>query len=181
MPALRAAGSELTGRGPKILSPNPIVRELDDADCQHHCQLVAAQIPIDRLSLQAGGVLDTGEETITRSRQLSELGVRFSVSDFGRCWSSRSRLTRLPLHERKMHRTLVLDIDQPATDATLVSAIITLGRSLGLTTVAEGVETEVQRCILAEQGCDTLQGFLFSHPLPLDGFERLLRRGVPNG
>ena len=58
--------------------------------------------------------------------------------------------------------------------------IITLARGLGLTTVAEGVETEAQRCFLAEQGCDSFQGFLFSHPLPLEGFERFLRRGTPD-
>ena len=71
--------------------------------------------------------------------------------------------------------------DQPSTDAILVSAFITLAKSLGLATVAEGVETEAQRCILAEKGCDTFRGFLFSHPLPLDGFERFLRHAMPNG
>ncbi|MCA1790627.1 MAG: EAL domain-containing protein, partial [Thioalkalivibrio sp.] len=126
------------------------------------------------LELTEGAVLDTGAETMTRFRQLSELGVRLSVNDFGTSWSSLSRLTRLPLHELKIDRSLVLGIDQPGTDAILVSAIITLARSLGLATVAGGVETEAQRCILAEQGCDTFQGFLFSHPLPLEGFERLV-------
>lgn len=133
------------------------------------------------LELTEGAVLDTGAETMTRFRQLSELGVRFSVNDFGTSWSSLSRLTRLPLHELKIDRSLVLGIDQPGTDAILVSAIITLARSLGLATVAEGVETEAQRRLLAEQGCDAFQGFLFSHPLPLEGFERFLRRAIPNG
>ena len=132
------------------------------------------------LELTEGAVLDTGAETMTRLRQLSELGVRLSVNDFGRGWSSLSRLTRLPLQELKIDRSLLEGIDQPGTDATLVAAIITLARTLGLTTVAEGVETEAQRCFLAEQGCHTFQGFLFSHPLPLEGFERFLRRGMPN-
>lgn len=132
------------------------------------------------LELAEGAVLDTGAETMTRLRQLSELGVRFSVNGFGMGWSSLSRLTQLPLQELKIDRSLVLGIDQPETDATLVSAIITLARSLGLTTIAEGVETEGQRCFLAEQGCDTFQGFLFSRPLPLDEFEGFLRRGTPS-
>ena len=132
------------------------------------------------LELTEGAGLDTGAETKSRLRQLSELGVRFSVNDFGRGWSSLSHLTRLPLQELKIDRALVLGIDKPGTGATLVSAIITLARSLGLTTVAEGVETEAQRCFLAEQGCDSFQGFLFSHPLPLEGFERFLRRGTPD-
>ncbi|HSM27931.1 MAG TPA: EAL domain-containing protein [Thioalkalivibrio sp.] len=130
------------------------------------------------LELSEDVLLDTGAETITRLQQISELGVRFSVDDFGRGWSALSSLIRLQLQEVKIDQSLVLDIDQPGTAATLVSAIITLARSLGLTTVAEGVETEAQRCVLADQRCDIFQGFLFSQPLPLQDFERFLRRDL---
>jgi diguanylate cyclase (GGDEF)-like protein/PAS domain S-box-containing protein len=127
------------------------------------------------LELTEGAVLDTGEEAVTCLRQLSEIGVRFSVDDFGKGWSPLSRLTRLPLKEIKIDRSLVPNVDRSGSDATLVSAIITLARSLGLTAVAEGVETEAQHRVLASHGCDTFQGFLFSPPLPPEDFLHFLR------
>jgi EAL domain-containing protein (putative c-di-GMP-specific phosphodiesterase class I) len=135
------------------------------------------------LELTEGAVLDSGEEAVTRLQQLSDIGVRFSVDDFGKGWSPLSRLTRLPLQEIKIDRSLVPGIDRPGSaDANLVSAIITLAGSLGLTTVAEGVETEAQRRVLAGHGCDTFQGLLFSPPLPPEDFHHFLRSsrgGVP--
>ncbi|WP_026289323.1 GGDEF and EAL domain-containing protein [Thioalkalivibrio sp. ALMg11] len=131
------------------------------------------------LELTEGATLDSSEETMCRARQLRELGVRLSVDDFGTGWSSLSRLTRLQLQEIKIDRSLVFNMGQAGTDTTLVSAIIALAKSLGLATVAEGVETEAQRHFLAAEGCDTFQGFLFSAPLPLEGFQRLLRHAKP--
>nr|WP_231363371.1 EAL domain-containing protein [Thioalkalivibrio sp. ALM2T] len=131
------------------------------------------------LELTEGATLDSSEATMARSRQLRELGVRLSVDDFGRGWSSLSRLTRLRLQEIKIDPSLVATMGQPGADTTLVTAILVLAKSLGLATVAEGVETEAQRRLLADQDCDTFQGFLFSAPLPLDDFQRLLRKAGP--
>nr|WP_018938490.1 MULTISPECIES: EAL domain-containing protein [unclassified Thioalkalivibrio] len=131
------------------------------------------------LELTEGATLDSSEATMARSRQLREIGVRLSVDDFGRGWSSLSRLTRLRLQEIKIDPSLVASMGQPGADTTLVTAILALAKSLGLATVAEGVETEAQRRLLADQDCDTFQGFLFSAPLPLDDFQRLLRKAGP--
>ncbi len=130
------------------------------------------------LELTEGAHLDGSEETMARARELRELGVRLAVDDFGTRWSSLSRLVRLQPQEIKIDQSLVPKSDQPGTDTTLASAITTLARGLGLTTVAQRVETEAQRCFFADQGCDTFQGFLFCPPLSLEDFERCLRRGM---
>ncbi len=131
------------------------------------------------LELTEGATLDCNEETLSRAQELQDLGVRLSVDDFGRGWSSLSRLTRLRLQEIKIDQSLVAKIGQPETDAILVSAIIALAGSLGLTIVAEGVETEAQRRFLASQNCDTFQGFLFGAPLSPADFQRFLRDARP--
>ncbi len=132
------------------------------------------------LELTEGASLDSSDETLARSQELRALGVRLSVDDFGKGWSSLSGLTRLRPQEIKIDRSLALNLGQPGADTTLVSAITTLARSLGLKTVAQGVETEAQQRFFADQGCDAFQGFLFSKPLPPEGFTRFLRPGRLN-
>jgi EAL domain-containing protein (putative c-di-GMP-specific phosphodiesterase class I) len=97
-----------------------------------------------------------------------------SLDDFGTGYSSLAYLKRLPLDQLKIDRTFVRDILADATSGAIAQTIISLSRAMGLSVIAEGVESEEQRRFLAHLGCHAFQGFLFSRPLPLLDFERLL-------
>lgn len=103
-------------------------------------------------------------------QQLSDMGVRISIDDFGRGYSSLLYLKRLPASELKIDRGFVHDLTQDSEDAAIVSAIIALGQTLNLKIVAEGVETVAQQEFLTHLGCNSLQGFLLGRPMPADQF-----------
>jgi EAL domain-containing protein (putative c-di-GMP-specific phosphodiesterase class I) len=98
-------------------------------------------------------------------RQLGELGVRMSVDDFGTGWSSLSKLKELPVQELKIDRSFIFALAEDATDHSIVRSVLDLSRSLGLTVVAEGVETDAVRRLLRDLGCPLAQGYLFSRPI----------------
>ncbi|GHE21345.1 putative bifunctional diguanylate cyclase/phosphodiesterase [Halomonas urumqiensis] len=105
------------------------------------------------------------------SRQLATLrraGLSIAVDDFGTGYSSLAQLKRLPVQELKIDKSFILKLDESADDEIIVRSTIELGHNLGLAVVAEGVETESSRALLAGLGCDILQGYLFSRPLPAD-------------
>ena len=110
-------------------------------------------------------MLDDTSRPREQLQQLHEMGVGVSVDDFGTGYSSLSYLKRLPVTELKLDKSFVRDLEQDADDRALSSAVIGIGRSLGLTVVAEGVETEGQRDILVAMGCDGAQGWLFGRPM----------------
>lgn len=114
--------------------------------------------------------------------QLRGLGVRLALDDFGTGYSSLSRLDALPIDEIKLDRSFVSRLGAPEHDSTtVVSAAIAMGRGLGLTVVAEGVETSEQARILTDLGCDLLQGYLLGRPGPPEGLTALLgRRLLPD-
>jgi EAL domain-containing protein (putative c-di-GMP-specific phosphodiesterase class I) len=101
----------------------------------------------------------------TTLAQLKQLGIRVSVDDFGTGYTSLGHLKELPIDRMKIDRSFVHDLPQRRDSAAIASAIIQMARSLGITVIAEGVETEVQRRFLTEQGCDELQGWAISAPL----------------
>jgi diguanylate cyclase (GGDEF)-like protein/PAS domain S-box-containing protein len=104
-------------------------------------------------------------------------GFRFSIDDFGTGYSSLAYLKRLPVHELKIDRSFVRDLEDDADDAALVQAILSIARRFGIRTVAEGVETQAQARFLHSSGCDLLQGYLFDRPRPVDSFMQALVRG----
>jgi EAL domain-containing protein (putative c-di-GMP-specific phosphodiesterase class I) len=97
---------------------------------------------------------------------LREAGVRVSIDDFGTGYSSLAWLKRLPVHEIKIDRSFVIDLVDDPSDAAIVHSTVRLGQTLGLTVVAEGVETEAALQRLREYGCDVAQGYFISRPLP---------------
>jgi diguanylate cyclase (GGDEF)-like protein/PAS domain S-box-containing protein len=133
-----------------------------------------------KLELTESLLLDNAEDTVAKMAALKEMGVGFALDDFGTGFSSLSYLKRLPLEKLKIDRSFVRDVLTDSNDAAIAKTIVALAQSLGLATIAEGVETDAQRAFLADAGCRSYQGFLFSRPLPLDAFESFLaRRGGP--
>jgi len=129
-----------------------------------------------KLELTESLVLDNVDDAIVKMNALVEIGVRFSMDDFGTGNSSLSYLTRLPLHQLKIDQSFVRNIGVKPTDTIVVQTIIGMAHNLGLEVIAEGVETEEQRAFLEQHGCAACQGYLFSEPVPIEEFEELVRR-----
>ena len=134
-------------------------------------------ISAHRLKLElTESLLATGMEvTIAKMSLLKQLGVTLSIDDFGMGYSALSYLKYLPLDQLKIDRTFVKDILTDPNDAAIARTIIGLAQSLGLGVMAEGVETEAQRELLARFGCDCYQGYLFCRALPIDELETFMQ------
>ena len=127
-----------------------------------------------KLELTESMLVENVEETIVRMKVLKAHGVKFSVDDFGTGYSSLAYLRRLPLDQLKIDRAFVRDMMVDIQCEVIAQTIISLGHALGLSVIAEGVETEPQRDHLEELGCHSFQGYLFSPPLSLNEFELFL-------
>lgn len=156
------------------LHVNLSARELEQDDLVERITelLDEAGLPGEALSLEVTetALLRDLEANAEKLRQLNARGVQFYIDDFGKGYSSLQYLRRLPLTALKIDRSFVEDItDQAGDGGAVVRAIVALGRTLGVTVVAEGVETDDQLRFLREQGCERVQGFLFGHPVGADG------------
>jgi diguanylate cyclase (GGDEF)-like protein/PAS domain S-box-containing protein len=127
-----------------------------------------------QLEVTESVVMTEPEQAIGILGALADLGITIAIDDFGTGYSSFSYLKRLPIHVLKIDRSFVDDIGGSREDESIVVAIITVAKSLGLQVVAEGVETELQAGFLARQQCDFGQGYLYSRPVPAAEFAALL-------
>ena len=121
--------------------------------------------------------LEHNETNIITLSRLKNMGIHISIDDFGTGYSSLSYLKRLPIDTLKIDQSFVRDIGTDPDNKAIASAIIAMASSLRLNVLAEGVETDEQLAFLRAQGCNEIQGFSFSHPLPAEEFEQLLRDG----
>jgi diguanylate cyclase (GGDEF)-like protein len=126
------------------------------------------------LEVTEGVLMDDPAEAKARLDALRALGVRLALDDFGTGYSSLTYLQRFPFDKLKIDRGFVTPLGRAADSQAMVQAIVTLGRALGLSLLAEGVETEQQRVLLRLAGCEEMQGFLFAPPGPREALDRLL-------
>ncbi|MEO8278352.1 MAG: EAL domain-containing protein [Ideonella sp.] len=143
--------------------------------------MLASGLPARQLvvELTESMLMDDADAGLAQMYELKALGVTLSIDDFGTGYSSLSYLKTFPLDELKIDRSFVKDLPGQLADKAIVSTIVKLGQSLGMSVTAEGVETEGQLNCLRQIGCDTFQGFLFSKPLPVDQFVEMVRLRSP--
>ena len=127
------------------------------------------------IELTESMVMESPSATARMLNAIRKMGAETSVDDFGTGYSSLTTLKRFPIDELKIDRSFVQNIPQDEDDAAIVSAIILMGHTLGLSVIAEGVETDEQLVYLSRHGCDSYQGYLRSPPVQAEDFERLLR------
>jgi diguanylate cyclase (GGDEF)-like protein len=128
-----------------------------------------------QLEITESLLIDNMTAAAAKLRALHTLGVRFSIDDFGTGYSSLNYLKRFPLYALKVDRTFMENIAEGKDDDAIVNAIISLGHSLRMKVVAEGVETEAQLKFLRENGCDSLQGYFFATPMRAGDVESWLK------
>ncbi|MFQ5938176.1 MAG: EAL domain-containing protein, partial [Acidiferrobacterales bacterium] len=141
------------------------------------------EMPIDlhflELEITESMIMRQGDVPVDTLQALHAMGVRLTIDDFGTGYSSLAYLKRFPIQTLKIDRSFVKDLTVDADDAAIVSAVIALARGLGLQVVAEGVETAEQLDFLRDQHCYTVQGFVFSKPVPAEAMTTLLRDRKP--
>lgn len=120
--------------------------------------------------------MDDPQRASTLLRRLKEKGIRIAIDDFGTGYSSLSYLRSFPIDRLKIDRSFVSSCLTDPSGAAIVTAIISLARSLGITTIAEGVETEDQRFFLIQKGCDEVQGYLTGRPMAAESIASFLAR-----
>ena len=129
------------------------------------------------LELTESILMDAPEKAVARMTALKRLGLRLSLDDFGTGYSSLAYLGRFPIDQMKIDRSFVKDIVTDPGAATIATSVISLAHRMRVGVVAEGVETEAQAGYLRQNGCDEIQGYLFSKPLPAEEFAELVRQG----
>jgi diguanylate cyclase (GGDEF)-like protein len=138
--------------------------------------ITASGLPPECLKLEVteSSVIQNPEVCIAKMNALRAKGITFSIDDFGTGYSSLSYLKRFPIDALKIDRSFISDAMKSKADQEIVKTIIAMARNLNIDAVAEGVETQEQKDFLASHGCDSMQGFLFAHPVPVDKFKDLL-------
>jgi diguanylate cyclase (GGDEF)-like protein/PAS domain S-box-containing protein len=164
--AWREAGLALPGR----LAINVSAQEIEDADFERailsaveESGLAPTQI---ELELTETGMMENVDRAVEIFGRLSVRGFSLAIDDFGTGYSSLAYLKRLPVSRLKIDRSFVRDMTMDANDHAIVATVVAMGRTLGLQTVAEGVETREQADALLALGCEAAQGYLFGRPVP---------------
>jgi diguanylate cyclase (GGDEF)-like protein/PAS domain S-box-containing protein len=168
------------GLGTLRVAVNLSARQFSAADLVPGIEQVLSDTGLDPscLELELTESLFMSEVTpaVELLHRMKALGIKLSIDDFGTGYSSFSYLSRFPIDVLKIDRSFVNDISHDANDAAIVASIIALAHNLRLSVIAEGVETAEQLDYLRHQGCDEMQGYYFSRPLPAQEFEQLLRQ-----
>jgi len=175
---LQARAWNDSGLKPLRMSVNLSGRQINNSNFIATVEQVLKHSKFDQVLLELemteSVLMHNMQTTIKTLETISEIGVRLAIDDFGTGYSSLSYLKRFPIDTLKIDRSFIHDLTQNPEDATLVEAIIAMGRTLHLNVIAEGVETEQQVKFLRMYDCDSIQGYLISQPLPAQELTGLL-------
>jgi EAL domain-containing protein (putative c-di-GMP-specific phosphodiesterase class I) len=127
------------------------------------------------LEITESTIMQNPEKAVTTLQKLKEMGIYLSIYDFGTGYSSLGNLRKFPLDTLRTDRSFVMNITTDSDDAAITTAIIAMAHNLKLGVIAEGVVSEDQQSFLRDQGCDAVQGYLFSRPVPAEEFIKLVR------
>lgn len=166
---VQAKSWQLAGK-PLRVAVNLSARQFRQGDLAQIVQATLAEFDLPpqllEVELTEGILMDDTEQTSQTLEQLHAMGVQISIDDFGTGYSSLSYLKRLPIQILKIDQSFVRDIHHDPDDRAIVTAVIALAHSMKLKVIAEGVENREQLAFLREHGCDMMQGYLFSRPIP---------------
>jgi len=176
---LQAAASQCkawqqAGQTPIVMAVNVSALQFNQPDFAQKVEKVLQSTGLDaqwlEIELTESVMAENPEQVIGTIQKLHELGVRLSIDDFGTGYSSLAYLKRFSIHKLKIDQSFVRDLMTDTHSASIAEAIISMSRSLGLTTIAEGIETQEQAQWLTSRGCNEGQGYLFSRPIPATQF-----------
>jgi EAL domain-containing protein (putative c-di-GMP-specific phosphodiesterase class I) len=167
------------GLRPVSMAVNLSPRQFADEQLLHDVDEAIAASGMSPVLLQLEVTESMVMRNVTRAVRVLDAiqsrGIRLAIDDFGTGYSSMSLMKQFPIDTIKIDRSFVRDLPRDSEDQAIAQAIISMGKALGMTVVAEGVETAEQHAFLRDHRCDEIQGFLFSKPLPPRELEKLLR------
>jgi len=167
------------GLNPGKLSVNLAMKQLNERDFLEQLSNIMEEIGFKsewlELEVTEGDVMSNPELSIEKLKTIQEKGIDLAIDDFGTGYSSLSYLKKLPLTKLKIDQSFVRDIPKDEDDVAITKAIIALGKSLKLKLIAEGVEDESQKQFLVENGCDFIQGYLYSKPIEAKAMTQFLK------
>lgn len=177
--------SQLDGLGVKLnLSINISARNLQDPEFQRHISRLAQEQGVSLsdfvMELTETAIMTDPDHAMSMLNALHDAGVRLSIDDFGTGYSSLSYLKKLPVDELKIDRSFIMEMVSNSDDQLLVKTTLSMGHSLSMTVVAEGIEDESTLAILQAMGCDLAQGYHIARPMPGDDFKAWIKARANN-
>jgi len=180
----QAVAWQRAGLAPVCMAVNISPRQFADPDLLDDIASVLKATGMDprllELEITESMVMHNVEQAVRKLNAIKELGVRLAIDDFGTGYSSLAQLKRFPIDTLKVDRSFIREIPNNDEDKAITEAIIAMGRTLGVTVVAEGVETAEQQAFLSSHACDEMQGYYFSRPSHPEQFADLLRLHTPS-
>jgi diguanylate cyclase (GGDEF)-like protein/PAS domain S-box-containing protein len=180
---LQMVAWQAAGTAPPRISVNVSARQFHQRDFIGLIERILVETQCDparlELEITESVAVQKTDRSLRMLRRFREMGITIAVDDFGTGQSSLAYLKRFPIDAVKIDKSFVFDIDKRASDEWIVTAVLLLAQQLGLRTVAEGVESHAQLAFLSDHGCEEIQGYLISRPLPAAAFEqRFLQTGM---
>ncbi|HEX8606519.1 MAG TPA: bifunctional diguanylate cyclase/phosphodiesterase, partial [Pseudoduganella sp.] len=171
------------GLAPISMSVNVSPRQFDDRRLVARVAAALEQAGLEaqwlELEVTESLIMRDVQQAVDKMRELEAMGIALSIDDFGTGYSSLAALKSFPISRLKIDKSFVRDLAHSADDQAIARAIISLSHQLQMRVIAEGVETEQQREFLTQYGCDEMQGYLFSRPVPPDDIGAMLAQGAP--
>lgn len=170
------------GLNPGYISLNLTIKQLEDENFMQFLKdaLEQTKCPTNSIELEIleSQIMKKADKSIKILNEIRKLGIRLSIDDFGTGYSSLAYLKKLPIEKIKIDKSFVKNIPYDNEDMAIVKAIVSIAKNLNLITIAEGVETKEQRDFMLQCGCDKIQGYYYSRPLPSNQMKKVLTSGI---